>query len=106
MAGTDERPAAARLLCECAPRRNERGCAGSMRNLFRHDRWAGVCVRRRGGLVECDRARFTCGAVGGSANLKVDKIPISKSEVRNKFKRSRDQKMAEIHLLDILAILF
>src|ERR1035437_6152276 len=67
MGGLDEGPAAAGLLREYFARRDVRGLAGSVRDLFRHDRRAGVWLRRRRRQLGPNRAGFAGGAVGRSA---------------------------------------
>src|SRR5580700_3336421 len=68
MGAANQRPAAKRLLCERAARRDGCRFARCMRSVFRHQRWAGVCVGRCGRQLESDRARFASGAECGGAD--------------------------------------
>src|SRR6185295_17086783 len=76
MGSAHERPPAERLLREYSARRDGRRFARQMRNLFRHDRRAGLRLRRWRGFLERNRSRLTRGSLGGSANALMIRVEL------------------------------
>ena len=64
----DAGPAAGALLRQRPARRDGRGLPRALRRVRRHDRWAGVRLRRRRRLVDTAGARPARRAVGGGAD--------------------------------------
>src|SRR5688572_13393300 len=101
MGRADERPAAARLLCERAARCDDGGFARLVRGLLRDNRWPGLWIERWRRHVECDRARSAGSALSRSADASLrnpklaggekSQIPMPKSQVNSKTQDSSDR---------------
>src|SRR5687768_14569635 len=75
MGRTDQRPAAAGLLCERAARRDDGGFARLVRGLFWHDRRTSLWVERCRRYLDRDRAGSASSALSRSADPAVGRNP-------------------------------